>query len=95
MKKLLFIVFALIVFTSCTEQTVKKTDLPIEIVKLKEYNQFDTTYTIQTDKKVFLFDNKKEYVGSYSIENYGMAEGIVTGLAGLFFLFAIILIIIA
>lgn len=69
MKKLLFIVFALIAFTSCTQQTVNKTDLPIEVVKLKESNQFDTTYTIQTDKKVFLFDDKKKYVGSYSVEN--------------------------
>jgi hypothetical protein len=69
MKKLLFIVFALIVFTSCTTQTVNKTDLPIEVVKLKESNQFDTTYTISTDKKVFLFDDKKEYVGAYKIEN--------------------------
>jgi len=69
MKKLLFIVFVLIAFTSCTHQTVEKTDLPIEIVKLKESNQFDTTYTITTYEKVFVFDVKKEYLGTYMLKN--------------------------
>ena len=94
MKKLLFIVFALIAFTSC-RQTVTKTDLPIEIVKLKESNQFDTTYTIQTDKKVFLFNGKKEYVGSYKIENDDLGGGMAAGIMLMAFLIAIVLLIIA
>lgn len=69
MKKLLFVAFVLITFASCTHQTVEKKDLPIEVVELKELNGFDTTYTITTDKKVFVFNSKKEYLGTYMIEN--------------------------
>ena len=68
-KKLLFVTFVLITFASCTHQTVEKKDLPIEVVELKELNGFDTTYTITTDIRVFVFDAKKEYLGTYRVEN--------------------------
>lgn len=68
MKKILFIIFAVIVFVSCTEPTVKKEDLPIEVVQLKDLSKFDTVYQIETDKKIYQFNNSKEYLGRYNKE---------------------------
>lgn len=68
MKKLLFILFVVIAFASCTESTVKKADLPIEVVQLKDINKFDTVYQIETDKKIYQFNNSKEYLGKYNKE---------------------------
>lgn len=69
MKKLLLILFGVILFASCGHPTVEKKDLPIEVVKLKEVNSFDTVLHITTDEHVFIFDKNKEYKGRYSITN--------------------------
>lgn len=68
MKYLILIVLSLLIF-SCKESTVKiNTDLPIEVVKLKEVNKFDTLYSISNTKQTFLFDKNKEYLGSFDKE---------------------------
>lgn len=65
MKNILILLITIIIFSSCKEPTINKSELPIEVVNLKEVNKYDTTYTITTSEKVFVFNNKKEYVGSY------------------------------
>lgn len=71
MKKLLILTIAIIglSITSCNEPTVQKTDLPIEVVTLKETAKFDTIYSIETEKKTYLFNNKHEYLGAYKKQN--------------------------
>ena len=44
---------------SCNQPSLVKTDLPIEVVSLKEAKKFDTILTINTDMRVFTFQNKK------------------------------------
>lgn len=63
MKKLLFIIMCIITFSSCTEQTFKKADIPIEVVTLKEAQKFDTILSIQTGKSIYQFTQKQEYIG--------------------------------
>ena len=70
MKKLiLFSLLAMFMFTSCEQPTIKKSDLPIEVVKLKETQKFDTILSIPTEKKVFLFKKDTEYIGTYKVTN--------------------------
>ena len=70
MKKLiLFSLLAMFIFTSCEQPTIKKSDLPIEVVKLKETQKFDTILSIPTEKKVFLFKKDTEYIGTYKVTN--------------------------
>lgn len=68
-KLLLFSLLAMFMFTSCEQQTIKKSDLPIEVVKLKETQKFDTILSIPTEKKVFLFKKDTEYIGTYEVIN--------------------------
>lgn len=68
-KKLLFIALGVMLFASCDTPTLEKKDLPIEVVKLKEANSFDTVLNITTDRHVFVFDKNKEYKGRYSVTN--------------------------
>jgi len=68
-KLLLFSLLAMFMFTSCEQPTVKKYDLPIEVVKLKETQKFDTILSIPTEKKVFLFKKDTEYIGTYKVTN--------------------------
>lgn len=89
-KKLLFIALGVMLFASCDKPTLEKKDLPIEVVKLKEANSFDTVLNITTDKHVFVFDKNKEYKGRYSVKNdelYMFGFGIIVSL---FFLLIII-----
>ena len=65
MKKLLFLLMVIMTLMSCNQPTVTKTDLPIEIVSLKEAKKFDTTLTITTDSRVYIFSKQEEYQGSY------------------------------
>lgn len=59
MKKLLFILMVTLTLMSCNQPSLVKTDLPIEVVSLKEAKKFDTILTINTDMRVFTFQNKK------------------------------------
>ena len=69
MKKIftLLILGVSLTLTSCKEPTVTKSDLPIEVVSLKESNKFDTILQIKTEEKVFNFDQKKEYISTYNV----------------------------
>lgn len=61
MKIKLFLLglIAVIGFASCSPtSTNRKTDIPIEIVKLKENKAFDTTLTLATEKETYVFDYK-------------------------------------
>ena len=70
MRKLLFLILVVIGFTACNEPTVKKADLPIEVVTLKEQAQFDTLLVIPTNDYVYVFKPyTKEYVGRYNTKN--------------------------
>ena len=69
MKKLLFILMVTMTLMSCNESSLVKTDLPIEVVSLKEAKKFDTILTINTDMRVFTFSKQEEYQGSYSKTN--------------------------
>ena len=64
---------------SCNQPSLVKTDLPIEVVSLKEAKKFDTILTINTDMRVFTFSKQEEYQGSYrkTDEKGGMAIIIV------------------
>jgi hypothetical protein len=66
MKKLLFILMVTLTLMSCNQPSLVKTDLPIEVVSLKEAKKFDTILTINTDMRVFTFSKQEEYQGSYS-----------------------------
>lgn len=64
MKTLIFI-FSLILLISCETPTInKKSELPIEVVSLKEANKYDTLLTINTEDKTYIFDNNQNYKGS-------------------------------
>lgn len=65
MKKLLFILSLSLMLTSCNENTLKKSDLPIEVVSLKELGKFDTILQIETEKKIFQFTKAQEYKGAF------------------------------
>lgn len=76
MKKLLYFLgffILLLSFSSCKEESLQKTDLPIEVVNLKEVNKFDTLLVVETKERVYTFENKtEEYQGSYVKNNdYG------------------------
>lgn len=92
MKKLLFI-FTVLFFTACTEQTVQKKDLPIEVVNLKETKKFDTLLVIETEKSVYQFNQNQEYIGKMSKTNEDFFGGFLI-LVVLFLFFLIILAII-
>ncbi len=86
-KLLLFSLLDIFMFTACEQQTVKKSDLPIEVVKLKETQKFDTILSINTDKKVYLFDKQSEYKGAYHVTNndsmlfyFGLVFGFLFGI---------------
>ena len=51
---------------SCNQPTVTKTDLPIEIVSLKEAKKFDTTLTISSNTNVYVFSKQEDYIGAYN-----------------------------
>jgi hypothetical protein len=87
MKYLFIILIALLGFSSCDTPTVTKRDLPIEVVKLKETQSFDTLLVIRTEQNTYLFE-KNEYVGAYYNKNDSI------GLAIFFFILAVILLII-
>lgn len=67
MKYILLLLITIGLF-SCGYPTVNKTDLPIEVVKLKEQQSFDTLLVIKTEKQTYLFE-KNEYIGSYYNNN--------------------------
>lgn len=80
MKKLLFLILVVIGFTACNEPTVKKADLPIEVVTLKEQVQFDTLLVIPTNDYVYVFKPyTKEYVGRYDTKD-GSKESFLVGI---------------
>jgi len=83
-KKLLFIALGVMLFASCDTQTLEKKDLPIEVVKLKEANSFDTVLNITTDKHVFVFDKNKEYKGRYNVVNHTLTAYVIGIFLGLF-----------
>lgn len=90
MKKLLFLILVVIGFTACNEPTVKKADLPIEVVTLKEQAQFDTLLVIPTNEYVYVFKpHSKEYVGRYDAKT-DTGEALLIGiLCGFFITFVI------
>lgn len=94
MKKLLFIALLLIGITSCNQSNFHKTDLPIEVVSLKDAQKFDTLYTIQTENNVYFFDKtNKEYITTINKESDfsgGVILGIISG-ASLFFFIMLLL----
>jgi len=92
MKKILSILSLLLIitFSSCTTNTVNKVDLPIEVVTLKEKQQFDTLLVIKTEKVIYQFDKKREYVGAYKVENNAGTQGFVGGLMLIVLLFIFI-----
>ena len=52
-KSLLFALLATIVVASCAPTpTNKKTDIPVQVVKLKEIKKFDTLLVINTEKEI-------------------------------------------
>jgi hypothetical protein len=89
MKYLFILLIALLGFSSCDTPTVTKKDLPIEVVKLKETQSFDTLLVIRTEQNTYLFE-KNEYVGAYS--NINEAAEVVIPLAIMVFILFIILV---
>lgn len=63
MKKLLFLLLIVVGLSSCEEPNIKKSDLPIEVVTLKDNQKFDTVLVIETEKKLYQFTKNKEYIG--------------------------------
>lgn len=92
-KSLLLGLVAVIGLASCSSTpTNRKTDIPIEIVKLKENKAFDTTLTLATEKETYVFDYKSptnDYVTTVkkgSDENSLFIAGLICGfLLALFF----------
>lgn len=66
MKQTILILIAFLMLSSCSdEQTLSKRDIPIEVVNLKESQNFDTILQIQTEKFTFQFSKENEYIGSF------------------------------
>lgn len=79
MKNILLLIVLTIVLASCGKNpNIVKKDLPIEIVKLKEMNNFDTILQIQSNEKLYYFDQKEEYIGSIEKENVYMTVFLVS-----------------
>lgn len=88
LKLILIALIASIAVTSCEPvPTNKKTDIPVEVVKLKEIKNFDTLLVINTDKKMYQFDYKSttnDYVTTIDKTNdeksavfFGMVLGVL------------------
>jgi len=81
MKKFLLIILVVVGLGSCNLPTIdKKDELPIEVVQLREVNQFDTILVIQTDKEVHQFDTKRTYTGSYNTKSDELGAGVILGI---------------
>lgn len=95
MKKLLLFILLCIGFYSCTPTEVvrKNTELPIEIVSLKELNKYDTLLVIQSNDKIFMFDDKEEYQGAIDKLDYEKNSMLVFFMLGLMLAIGIIIII--
>jgi hypothetical protein len=91
--KYILLLFITIGLFSCTEPTVKKRDLPIEVVKLKEQQSFDTILVIKTEKNTYLFE-KNDYVGAYSNINED-AQAVIPLATTVFILFIILMFIVS
>lgn len=95
-KLVLLGLLALVAVSSCSPTpTSSKTDIPVEVVKLKENKSFDTTISIATDTKTYVFDRKSptnDYVTTIdkeSHENAALIGGIILGALIAFFVCAL------
>lgn len=82
MKNILIIAVLAILSFACETPTIIKSDLPIEIVQLKEANKYDTILSIESTDSYYLF-NKKEYIGKmYKDDNssFFILGGILLGI---------------
>ena len=78
MKKLLFIISTLLIF-SCGDpgKTIDpKAELPIEIVNLKEVKKYDTLVYIDSQESMYVFNLKNEYQGKLNKEKSNLAEAL-------------------
>lgn len=92
MKKLITILFSIVLLSSCETKTVNKKDnYPIEILQLKEVNKFDTIYVIQNEREVYQFNKNNEYIGTYSKNS---SDGLAISLLILLLIIIIVFIII-
>jgi len=91
MKKLLFILITTLTLSSCTEPTLHKTDLPIEVVSLREEGRFDTILETRTDQKIYRFSKERVYLNTI---NQIQAKGFDTFFLGLIIGFFITLLIV-
>ena len=88
--KYLFILLTFIIF-SCNLRTStidRDSNLPIEVVNLKQNEIYDTLLTIQTKEEIYIFNKKGVYVGSMkktSCEIFYMILGFITSVTLLFF----------
>lgn len=58
-RNILFALLATIAVASCSPTpTNKKTDIPVEVVKLKEIKKFDTLLVVNAEKQIYQFDYK-------------------------------------
>lgn len=84
LKLILLGLISAIAISSCTPTSnYNKTDLPIEIVELKEAKKFDTTLLINTDKHAFQFsyetNNYITTIDKTRDENSPLMAGIIIG----------------
>lgn len=63
-RNILLALLATIAVASCAPTpTNKKTDIPVEVVKLKEIKKFDTLLVVNSEKQMYQFDYKtNDYV---------------------------------
>jgi hypothetical protein len=92
MKKFLTVLLIAVTLFACTTENHKvETTMPTEIGKMRENHSFDTLLVIQTDKKLYVFDNKtNEY--KYTMEKE--SDSTAAFLGGLFLCFIILLLIV-
>lgn len=105
MKKALLITLmaiAIIGTPSCSERpttpeisnssVANQPDIPIEIQKLVQANQFDTVLAISTNDKVYVYDYKtKKYLNTLNKpEDNDFASGLILFFVGLLFVLFII-----
>lgn len=86
LKLLLFGLIALATVSSCSPiSTSNKTDIPAEVIKLRDNKSFDTTISVSTDKRTYVFDRKSpanDYVTTIdkvSYENSSILAGLIIG----------------
>lgn len=86
LKLIIFVLISLVTISSCEPTaTNRKTDIPVEVVKLKELKHFDTSLTISTNEDTYVFaygtndyittTPKKDYSGMCVI--FGIFIGVI------------------